>query len=370
MDLRNRIVVAPMCQYSAVDGSASDWHLIHLGQLALSGAALLILEATAVEPQGRITLGDLGLYSDANEAALRRVLHAIRKHSTMKIGIQISHAGRRASCHAPWEGGHSLTAAEGAWQTVAPSPLPYAESDRLPRELRTADLECIKDAFVAAASRAVSLGLDSIELHFAHGYLIHQFLSPISNQRHDQYGGNFTNRIRFPLEVFDAVRKATPSRVALGVRLSATDWIDSEPSWNIDQSVRLTKSLAQSGASYVHVTTGGISPRQKIVLGEGYQVPFAERIRAESKLTTIAVGLVTDPRHAEEIVAQGRADFVAVARAVLFEPHWPWRAAAELGARVEVPPQYWRSQPRGLDGLFGDIDVRTPLERGAASVER
>ncbi|MEJ8857761.1 NADH:flavin oxidoreductase/NADH oxidase [Variovorax robiniae] len=354
LELRNRIVIAPMCQYTAQDGNAGDWHLMHLGQLSLSGAGLLIIEATAVEQQGRITPGCLGLYSDDNEAALKRVLDAVRAHSKMPIGIQLAHAGRKASSHKPWDGGQSLRPDEGAWQTEGPSALPHAADEPPPIALDAAGLARVKSAFVRAAQRAVALGLEAIELHAAHGYLLHQFLSPIANQRADEYGGSLANRMRFPLEVFDAVRAAAPAHIAVGMRLSASDWVDEGETWTLDQSVQFAKALAQRGGSFIHVSSGGVSQKQKIPLVDGYQVPFAERIRRESGLPTIAVGLITDARQADAIVANGQADFVAIARAILFEPHWPWRAAAELGATVEAPQQYWRSQPREMKGLFGE----------------
>jgi 2,4-dienoyl-CoA reductase-like NADH-dependent reductase (Old Yellow Enzyme family) len=353
--LRNRIVIAPMCQYSADEGSATDWHLIHLGQLALSGAGLLIIEATAVEDIGRITPGDLGLYSDANQAALARVLAVIRRHSRIPVAIQLAHAGRKASSHAPWEGGHCLTPEEGAWQTVAPSALPHASGEPPPVALDAAGLSRIQSAFAEAARRAEALGLEAIELHAAHGYLLHQFLSPIANQRDDDYGGSLGNRMRFPLAVFDAVRAAVSDRVPVGVRISATDWVDG--GWDVEQSIEFARALAERHCSYVHVSSGGVSPLQKIPLGPGYQVPLAERIRAAVDLPTIAVGLVTEPKQAEAIVQSGQAELVALARAILFEPHWPWRAAAELGGQVEAPHQYWRSQPRELKALFGDVRI-------------
>ncbi|MDN4590310.1 oxidoreductase [Xenophilus aerolatus] len=356
LTLPNRIVIAPMCQYSAEDGNAGDWHLIHLGQLALSGAGLLVIEATAVEEAGRITPGDLGLYSDDNEAALARVLAALRRHSSMPIGIQLGHAGRKASSHVPWHGGASLTQEEGAWDTYAPSALPHAPGEPPPLALDGAGLARVKAAFVQAAKRAERLGLQSIELHAAHGYLLHQFLSPVANRRTDAYGGSLEKRMRFPLEVFEAVRAAVSSHVAVGVRLSATDWLEGEAdaeSWTVEQSIAFARALEARGADFIHVSSGGVSPRQKIGLGPNYQVPFAERIRASCGLPTIAVGLITEPAQAEAIVAEGKADFVAIARAILFEPHWPWRAAAELGANVQAPPQYWRSQPRNFKNVFG-----------------
>jgi 2,4-dienoyl-CoA reductase-like NADH-dependent reductase (Old Yellow Enzyme family) len=283
------------------------------------------------------------------------VLAAIRRHSRIPVAIQLGHAGRKASSHAPWEGGQCLTPEEGAWQTVAPSALPHAAGEPPPAALDAAGLERVKAAFVRAARRAEALGIDAIELHAAHGYLLHQFLSPIANQRDDAYGGSPENRMRFPLEVFEAVRAAVPARMPVGVRISATDWV--EGGWDVEQSIVLAKALAARGCGFVHVSSGGVSPQQKIALSPGYQVPLAERIKAEIDLPVIAVGLITEPKHAEAIVANGQADCVAVARAVLFEPHWPWRAAAELGGQVEAPPQYWRSQPRELKALFGDTRI-------------
>ena len=355
LQLRNRIVIAPMCQYTAEDGNAVDWHMVHLGQLALSGAGLLVIEATAVEDIGRITPGDLGLYCDDNQAALARVLAAIRRHSRIPVAIQLAHAGRKASSHAPWEGGQCLKPEEGAWQTVAPSALPHAPGEPPPVALDADGLARVKSAFARAAQRTVALGLDAIELHAAHGYLLHQFLSPIANQRSDAYGGTPDKRMRFPLEVFEAVRAAVPERMPVGMRISGTDWV--EGGWDIEQSVVFAKALAQRGCDFMHVSSGGVSPQQKIALAPGYQVPLAERIKAEVGLPTIAVGLVTEPKQAEAIVASGQADLVALARAMLFEPHWPWRAAAELGGQVEAPHQYWRSQPRELKALFGETHI-------------
>ncbi|MDM0014049.1 NADH:flavin oxidoreductase/NADH oxidase [Variovorax sp. J22P168] len=355
LTLRNRILIAPMCQYACVDGDAGDWHLMHLGQLALSGAGLLILEATAVEEAGRITLGDLCLCSDANEAALGRVLQALRRHSPMPIGIQLGHAGRKGASHVPWQGGQCLAPAEGAWQTVAPSALPHAPGEPPPVALDAEGLARVKAAFVRAAQRADALGLDLIELHAAHGYLLHQFLSPIANRREDAYGGTLANRMRFPLEVFEAVRAAVPQRIPVGVRISATDWVDD--GWDVAQSIAFAQALEALGCSFVHVSSGGVSPQQRIPVGPGYQVPLAEQLKAAVAMPTIAVGLVTEPSQAEAIVAQAQADLVALARAMLFEPHWPWRAAAELGAQVEVPPPYWRSEPREFKGLFGDARI-------------
>ncbi|OZI58933.1 NADH:flavin oxidoreductase/NADH oxidase [Bordetella genomosp. 1] len=352
LQLSNRIVIAPMCEYSAEEGCATDWHMIHLGHLALSGAGLLLTEATAVEPGGRISLGDLGLYDDASEAALGRVVAAIRRYSPIRLGIQLGHAGRKASSTRPWQGGRQLKLEEGGWVADAPSALPHNDTELPPNALDAAGLARVRDAFVAAALRADRLGFDVIEIHAAHGYLLHQFLSPLANQRDDAYGGSLANRMRFPLEVFEAVRKALPNAV-LGVRVSATDWVDG--GWDPAQTVQFLNALKPMGCAFADVSTGGVSPLQKIPLGPGYQVPFASQIKAETGLPTMAVGLITEAAQAEAIVAEGQADMVALARGMLYDPRWPWHAAAELGGQVSAPPQYWRSQPRGLSALFGEI---------------
>jgi 2,4-dienoyl-CoA reductase-like NADH-dependent reductase (Old Yellow Enzyme family) len=356
LQLPNRIVIAPMCQYSAVDGSATDWHLVHLGQLALSGAGLLIVEATAVSAAGRITPGCLGLYNDANEAALARVLQVLRNAgSPMPLAIQLGHAGRKASSHAPWDGGQLIPLDQGGWPTLAPSALPHADGEAAPQALDAAGLQQVVDDFVAAASRAARLGFQAIELHAAHGYLLHQFLSPIANQRSDAYGGSAENRMRFPLAVFDAVRAAVPASVAVGMRLSATDWVDG--GWGPADSVAFAQALKRRGGDFIHVSSGGVSPRQQIPIGAGYQVHLAAQIKREAGLPTIAVGLITEPQQAEAIIANGEADAVALARGILYDPHWPWHAAAALGAQVQAPRQYWRSQPRGMSQLFGDVRI-------------
>ncbi|RZL09747.1 MAG: NADH:flavin oxidoreductase/NADH oxidase [Rubrivivax sp.] len=354
--LRNRIVVSPMCQYSADEGRATDWHMIHLGQLALSGAGLLFLEATAVSPEGRISPADLGLWSDDTEGALRRVVDGIRRYSDMPIAVQLAHAGRKASTAKPWEGGHHIAPGlPGGWQTVAPSALPFRGDDTAPTALDAAGIDKVKADFVAAARRAVALGLDAIEVHAAHGYLLHQFLSPLSNQRDDAYGGSLENRLRLTLEVFEAVRAAVPDPIPVGVRVSATDWVDG--GWDLEQSVALAAALQQRGCAFIDVSSGGLDLQQKIPVTPGYQVPFAERIRRETGMATIAVGLITEPAQAEGILASGHADLIALARAMLYDPRWPWHAAAQLGAQSVAPPQYLRSQPHGLKDLFGT----TPL---------
>ena len=351
LSLRNRIVIAPMCQYSASDGTPGDWHMIHLGQLAISGAGLLILEATAVSPEGRISPQDLGLYSDANEAGLARILDAIRAHSPIAVAMQISHAGRKASSRAPWDRGTQIGPNEpGGWQTEAPSAVPHADTEAAPMALDHAGLARVRDAFAATARRAARLGLDGIELHAAHGYLLHQFLSPLANRRSDAYGGSLENRMRFPLEVFDAVRAAFPADKPVWVRISATDWVPG--GWDIDGTLAVSHALKQRGCAAIHVTSGGVSPAQTIKLGPGYQVPFAQRVKAEVGLPTLAVGLITEAHQAEAIIANGAADAVSLARAMLYDPRWPWHAAAALGASVVAPKQYWRSEPRELKGLF------------------
>ncbi len=351
LELVNRILIAPMCQYSADDGRAGDWHLIHLGHLALSGAGMLIVEATAVTREGRITPGDLGLYDDACEAALGRVVQAVRAQSPIRLGIQLAHAGRKASSRAPWNGGAQYRLDDPlGWQAVAPSAVAHSEGEDPPLALDAAGLAGVRDAFVQTARRAVRLGFDAVELHAAHGYLLHQFLSPLANQRDDAYGGSLENRMRFPLEVFTAVRDAVPAAIPVWVRLSATDWVPG--GWDVDDSVALVQALKMRGCSAIHVSSGGVSPRQAIKLGPGYQVPFARRIKADVGLPTIAVGLITEPEQAEAIVADGDADAVALARAVLYDPRWPWHAAARLGATVCAPRQYWRCQPREFKDLF------------------
>jgi 2,4-dienoyl-CoA reductase-like NADH-dependent reductase (Old Yellow Enzyme family) len=345
-----------MCQYSAEEGSANDWHMIHLGHLALSGAGLLIVEATAVSAIGRITPGDLGLYSDENEAALARVLKAVRAYSPMHMAIQLSHAGRKASSLEPWNGGRQLRPDEPrGWKTVAPSATPHADGEDVPHALSLAEIDQIREDFVAAARRAVRLGFEGIEVHGAHGYLLHQFLSPLANQRTDQYGGSEENRMRFPLEVFDALRAAVPAEIPVWMRISATDWVPH--GWDIEGTVKLSKLLRDRGCAAIHVTTGGVSPKQAIKLEPGYQVPYAQRVKAEVGLPTIAVGLITEPAQAEAIIANGEADAVSLARAMLYDPRWPWHAAAELGAHVSAPPQYWRSQPRQYKELFEGMKI-------------
>jgi 2,4-dienoyl-CoA reductase-like NADH-dependent reductase (Old Yellow Enzyme family) len=352
LELRNRIVIAPMCQYSAENGCATDWHMIHLGNLSLSGAALLTIEATAVSPEGRISPSDLGLWSGENEAALGRVLGTVRRYSDMPIAIQLAHAGRKASTRSPWEaGGKQIRPNEpGGWQTVAPSALPFAADDHPPTALDADGLRDVRNFFAAAAKRAARLGLDAVQVHSAHGYLLHQFLSPLSNQRTDSYGGSVENRMRFPLEVFDAVRAEFPAKRPVSVRVSATDW--AEGGWDLEQTIVYAQALAARGCSAINVSSGGATPTQKIPVAPGYQVPFARAIKAASGLPTIAVGLITGFDQAEEIVSTGDADMIAIARTILYDPRWPWHAAAHLGAKVSAPKQYLRCQPSRYRNLF------------------
>lgn len=354
VELSNRIVISPMCQYSADNGNASEWHMAHLGSLALSGAGMLCLEATAVAPEGRITPGCLGLWNDENEASLAQVLRVVRAISPIKLAIQLGHAGRKASSARPWEGGQLLGEAEGGWTTVGPSAVPHNPGETAPVALSRDDLERVKNDFVAAAKRSVRLGFDAIELHGAHGYLLHQFLSPIANHRDDEYGGSLENRMRFPLEVYDAVRAAVPQDIPVGVRVSATDWFDEGPSWDLEQTIAFARALDQRGAGWMDVSSGGVTPLQKIAIGPGYQVAFAEAIKKEVGLPVMAVGMITEARQAQDIIAEGKADMVALGRAILYDPRWPWHAAAELGAELKGPSQYWRSLPSGTHRIFGD----------------
>jgi NADPH2 dehydrogenase len=352
LELPNRIMVAPMCQYSAQNGEANDWHFTHINTLALSGAAMFCIEATHVEAIGRITPGCLGLYDDATEAALKPILVSVRKHSKTAVAIQLAHAGRKASSHKPWDGGQQIPVSQGGWQAEGPSAVPHKEGEAPPLALDAPGLARVRDAFVNAARRAERLGIDAIELHSAHGYLLHQFLSPISNKRADQYGGSLQNRMRYPLEVFDAVRAAFPAEKPVGIKVSATDWV--EGGWDLAQTIEYAKELKKRGVDWIDASSGGVSPLQKIPLAPGYQVPFAQGIKEATGVTTIAVGLITEAKHAEDIVTSGKADMVALARGMLYDPRWGWHAAAELGGQVEAPPQYWRSQPSMQKALFGE----------------
>jgi len=351
LDLANRIVIAPMCQYSADNGRMTDWHVVHLGHLALSGAALLTIEATAVVPEGRISYADVGLWDDATEAAMAGVLDSVRRWSPMPIAIQLAHAGRKASTDLPWKGNGQIPPGKpNGWQTVAPSPLPFARADNAPAALDDAGLARVRGGFAESARRAARLGLDAVQIHAAHGYLLHQFLSPLSNRRDDDYGGSLDNRMRFPLEVFDAVRAAFPADRPVTVRVSGTEWV--EGGWTIDQTAAFARALEARGCAAIHVSSGGLDPAQNIPIGPNYQVPLARAVKQAVSIPVVAVGLITSYDQAEAIVGTGDADLIALARTILYDPRWPWHAAAHLGGQVRAPEQYLRSQPRQYRALF------------------
>jgi len=350
LTLNNRIAVSPMCQYCAANGSAIDWHLMHLGQFAMGAAGLVVTEATAVSPVGRITPKCLGLYSDENEAALKRVIDFCREYGVTPMGIQLAHAGRKASAQTPAGGAQALRADENPWTTLAPSALPFGPGWHVPQALSRGGLAAVRAEFVAAAERAARIGFDLAELHSAHGYLLHQFLSPISNQRNDEYGGKLENRMRFPLEVFEAVRAAWPADKPLGIRISATDWIDG--GWNLEESVVFAEALKSLGCDFIDVSSGALDPRQKIPLGPGYQVEFSARIRKQVGIKTWTVGMITRARQAEQIIAGGKADMVALGRGMLYDPRWAWHAAEELGVETEYSRMYARCAPAQWPEVF------------------
>lgn len=354
LTLANRVVVAPMCQYSARLGEATDWHLAHWASLLNSGAGLVTIEATAVTAEGRITPDCLGLWDDRTEHALGSTLARARALAPkVPVCIQLAHAGRKASSAVPWQGGQLLPTGEGGWPTVAPSAVPQLPGETPPTALDDAGLQGVIDAFVAAAQRVDRLGIEAIELHAAHGYLLHQFLSPLANHRTDAHGGSFDNRIRFPLAVFNAVRQAYSG--VLGVRVSASDWV--EGGWDVDETSAFAQHLKAAGCDFIHVSSGGVSPQQKIAIGPGYQLPFARQIKQQSGLPTTAVGLITTAQEAEAVVQSGDADLVALARAFLYKPRWAWEAAAALGGQVEASAPYWRCLPREAQAVFGKVRI-------------
>ena len=341
--LRNRIGVSPMCQYSAEDGVPNDWHLVHLGSRAVGGAALVLAEATGVSPEGRISPGCTGIWAEKHTEAFARIAHFVKQHGAV-AGIQLAHAGRKASSPRPWDGDAQLSDAAGGWTTVAPSAVPFGdELDRVPHALTGDEIKRVQSDFVAAAQRSLAAGFEWLELHSAHGYLSHQFLSPLSNRRTDNYGGSFDNRIRFVVEMTRAVRAVWPDRLPLAVRLSCTDWM--EGGWTIDESVGLARRLKGEGVDVIDCSSGGVVPGARIPVGPGYQVPFAERIRREAEIATAAVGLITDPRQADAIVRENQADMVLLARGMLRDPYWPAHAARTLGhaEAVQPPLQYARA---------------------------
>lgn len=342
LTLDNRIAVSAMCQYASEDGSANDWHLMHYGNLAMGAGGLLITEATHVSAEGRISPRCLGLYSDENEATIKRFVDFCKQYGTAKLGIQIGHSGRKGSANPPGKGGKPVAEGEGRWQTVGPSPLGYADWPA-PLELDDAGLAKVKAEFVESTIRADRAGFDLAELHGGHGYLLHQFVSPLSNQREDSYGGSLENRLRFPLEVFEACRAAWPAEKPYAVRISATDWVDS--GFTPDEAVAYAKELKALGCDFIDVTTGGLDPRQKIEVKAGYQVFLAEKIKKEANIPTMAVGMIVGAQQAEDIVANGEADMVALARSVMDDPRWAWHAALELGESITYPEQYARCAP-------------------------
>ena len=345
LTLRNRIVVAPMCQYSATDGVPDDWHLVHLGSRAVGGAAAVVAEATAVSPEGRISPGDTGLWNDAQVAAWQPITAFIRGQHAV-AGVQLAHAGRKASAQRPWEGGGPLPAGQGDWTTVAPSAVPFDTGWHTPQALDEAGLRKVVDDFRAAARRALAAGFQLVEVHAAHGYLLHQFLSPLSNHRTDAYGGSFENRTRLVREVLAAVREVWPETLPLWLRISATDWTpekDGVRGWSVEESVRLAREVKPLGVDLIDVSSGGVVPHVKIPVGPGYQVPFAARIRRETPIATGAVGLITESGQAAGIVGKGEADLVLIARESLRDPYFPRRAAQELGTSVVAPVQYQRA---------------------------
>lgn len=348
LELANRIVIAPMCEYSAEEGLATDWHMIHLGHLALSGAALLFVEATAVEPDGRITPGDLGLWSDQTEAAIGRVVAAMRRYSPIKLGIQLGHAGRKGSSHLPWEGGHGLSAGEGAWSTVSSSPIPYDAKHSAPDPLDAAGMDRIEAAFVDAARRASRVGLDAVELHAAHGYLLHQFVTPLVNRRTDQYGGSRENRLRFPLRVAAALRAVWPGDKVLGARINGPDGFPGGAT--IEDTIAFARGLKELGYDYVCLSVGSLAGGQRFEAPPGYLLPYAEAVRRATGMTTMGVGMIVDPFLAEEAVATGKADMIAIARGFLEDPRWVWHAAERLGVKMPFPPEYRGADPAVWQG--------------------
>ena len=349
LTLPNRIMVGPMGQYSCTDGCMGSWHLMHLGSLAISGAGLLMLEATAVSPEGRLSPGDPGLWCNASEAALVPILEFCRQHGGARLGMQITHSGRKGSVTVAWEGQRAIPVEDGGWIPRAPSPIPYPRRT-MPIMLDEDGMQQVTADFVAATKRADRVGIELLEIHSAHGYLLHNFLSPLTNRRTDAYGGSRENRMRFPLAVFRAVRDAWPAVKPLGVRMSCVDWADG--GWTLDDSIAYAEALKAAGCDYATASSGGAVPDQKIEVAPGYQVPFSEAIRRATGICTVAVGLITEPRQAEDILASEKADLVGLARRMLYNPRWPWHAAVELGEEFYYPKQYERAHPSMQGGDF------------------
>jgi 2,4-dienoyl-CoA reductase-like NADH-dependent reductase (Old Yellow Enzyme family) len=343
ISFRNRIWVSPMCQYSSDDGMPTDWHLVHLGSRAVGGAGLVMVEATGVSPEGRISPQDSGIWSDAHAKAFSRITRFIKEHGAVP-GVQLAHAGRKASTEVPWRGDGAVPPERGGWEPIAPSAIAFSPTYPMPREMTPADIEKVIEQFTAAARRAVDAGFETLEIHSAHGYLLHEFLSPLSNHRTDEYGGSLDNRMRLLLQVTRAVRGQWPDRLPLLVRISATDW--AEGGWDLPQSIQLAVHLKELGVDLIDCSSGGLLPGAKIVVRPGYQVPFSEAIRREAGIATGAVGMITEPQQAEEIIAKGQADVVLLARELLRDPYWPLHAAQTLGVNVQWPEQYDRAKPR------------------------
>lgn len=354
LTLNNRIVIAPMCQYSATEqGETTFWHEQQWAQYALSGAGLCIVEATAVQPEGRISYADLGLWNDAQAEKMQVSLQKIKALSPMPFAVQLGHAGRKASTDLPWLGRGQIAQDHiHGWQTVSASEQAFDSKDNAPHALSIAEIQQVIADFASAAKRAVEVGFDLIEIHAAHGYLLHQFLSPISNQRQDEYGGSLENRMRLTLDVVKAIQQAVPKNFPVGIRLSATDWREDIESWNLESTIELSKQLESLAVAYIHISTAGLDIQQKIDVHSGYQVPFAAAVKQVVNVPVIAVGLITEAMQAEGVLQYEQADAIAIARSILYQPHWPWQAAAELGAKISVAPQYLRCQPHGLKDLF------------------
>jgi len=342
LSFRNRIFVSPMCQYSCVDGVPNNWHLVHLGSRAVGGAALVMVEASGVSPEGRISPHDMGIWSEAQRDAFRPIVRFIKEQGAVP-GIQLAHAGRKASTDVPWRGGGPLAPDQGAWEPLAPSALPFTPAHAVPRALTAADIDIVVRQFAEAAQRALSAGFETVEIHMAHGYLLHEFLSPLSNRRTDEYGGALENRARLPLRVARAVREAWPAHLPVFVRISASDWV--EGGWDLEQSIRLAQWLKDAGIDLIDCSSGGLVADARVPAAPGFQVPFAAAIRAQAGIATGAVGLISDPSQAEQIVAGGQADVVLMAREFLRDPYWPLHAARQLKVDVPWPPQYQRAKP-------------------------
>lgn len=349
LTLKNRIVLSPMCQYNSDDGSPNDWHLMHYGQFAMGGVGLLMFEMTNVSPEGRISPKCAGLYSRENEAATKRVVDFCKTYGVAPVGVQLAHAGRKGSVQPPWLGAKPILPADGGWETVGPSAIPFGEAPA-PRAATREDLAKIKADHIASVEAAERIGFDVIEMHAGHGYLMHQFMSPLSNQRTDEYGGSTENRIRFVVEVFAAMREKWPKHKPMGARISATDWVDG--GWTPDETVVLAKALQKVGCDYVDISSGGLDLRQKIPLGPAYQAPFAEKVRKETGMPTMSVGLIDGVELAEEVIASGKADLVVLGRGALYDPRWAWHAAYKLGAETPYSQRYAMAQPKVRPQLY------------------